>query len=253
MAGVILCNNVAVQLGKPDSGFYLGPIRLELERGLITGLVGRNGAGKTTLIKTLVNQLEPEGGRVLYEGKTFEEDEVNIRRKVRAVLEEVLIAPRTSVEDFVDTIAYFEPWFDREQFKVWMKRFQLPLDLPATEYSADMKKVFSLIFTICRGPEVLLLDEPTSGVDPVTRRQMLEVLQEFMEDENHTILFSTHLTEDLDKIADRVVLIENGKIVLDEEKEQLKARFSGIKGRMPAIDEIMEYVYVQKKEREVWR
>lgn len=253
MAGVILCNNVAVQLGKPDSGFYLGPIRLELERGLITGLVGRNGAGKTTLIKTLVNQLEPECGLVLYEGKTFEEDEVNIRRKVRAVLEEVLIAPRTSVEDFVDTIAYFEPWFDREQFKVWMKRFQLPLDRPATEYSAGMKKVFSLIFTICRGPEVLLLDEPTSGVDPVTRRQMLEVLQEFMEDETHAILFSTHLTEDLDKIADRVVLIENGKIVLDEEKEQLKARFSGIKGRMPAIDEIMEYVYVQKKEWEVWR
>jgi len=253
MAGVILCENVAVQLGKPENGFYLGPIYLELERGLITGLVGRNGAGKTTLIKTLANQLEPESGLVMYDGKTFEADEVNIRRKVRVVLEEVPIAPRTSIEDYVDTIAYFEPWFNREQFKVWMKRFQLLSDRPASEYSAGMKKVLSLIFAICRGAEVLLLDEPTSGVDPVTRRQMLEVLQEFMEDETHAILFSTHLTEDLDKIADRVVLIENGKIVLDEEKERLKERFSALKGRMPAIDEIMEYVYLQKKEREVWR
>ena len=100
-------------------------------------------------------------------------------------------------------------------------------------------------------PEVLLLDEPTSGADPVTRRHILELLQMFMENESHSILFSTHLTEDLDRIADRIVLIDNGRILLNEEKEAMKQRFARNEDHLPAIEEIM--VYVKEQKREVWR
>lgn len=244
---VLTCENMEVYLGKPETGFHLGPLNLELKRGLITGLVGRSGAGKTTLIRTLNHEWDPAAGQVLYDGKRFEEAEAETRRMVRACLGEISLPLKRTAGEHASLIAAFEPWFDWDFFREKMAEFGLPADQPVREYSEGMQKVFDVLLEMCRRPEVLLLDEPTSGVDPVAKRRLLRLLQEFMEDENHTILFSTQITEDLDRIADRVILLDAGKILLDEETEDLKRRFSVLDGRMPSIEEIMEYVYEQKK------
>ncbi|MDE7087802.1 MAG: AAA family ATPase, partial [Clostridia bacterium] len=113
------------------------------------------------------------------------------------------------------------PSFDEKRYEELAQKFSLPQDLRVSKYSFGMKKKLSFILALCQGADTLILDEPTSGVDPFDRNELTTLLQEFMMDENHAVLFSTHVTEDLDKIADYIVMMDNGKIVLDKDKESL--------------------------------
>lgn len=231
---VISCKGICIQLGN----FKMEYLDFELKKGYITGLIGRNGVGKTTLIKLIGDCIEREQGMIQYDGLLLHEHEEEVKKKMSIVYSMPNFSLNVTPKSIVRAIDAVEPWFDYEYFSEKMYQMGLNDRTILRKYSTGMLKKFMLILALSRCPEILILDEPTSEVDPVSRAEMLDLIQEFMEDENHTVLFSTHITSDLDKIADYIVMIDDGKIIFSEEKESLKQQFSS-KDVLPSIEDIM--------------
>lgn len=206
-------------------GFCLAVDRLAVPRGAVTGLIGRNGAGKTTLLKAIARQLEAEGGRILYGGEPFAEDEVKHLQAMGIVFDTLHFSPQARPDRLCRLYAAAYPRFDASLYRTLMQRFQLPEDRRIGAYSMGMQRKFCFILALCQRPDVLLLDEPTSGVDPYDRQELTSLIQEFMLDEGHAVLFSTHVTEDLDKVADYVVMLEGGRVAFCEDKVSLTEQY----------------------------
>ncbi|MBR4208751.1 MAG: ATP-binding cassette domain-containing protein [Verrucomicrobia bacterium] len=222
------CKNALVHPSGKEDEFVLGPINLSIEPGLITGLVGRNGSGKTTLLRLLSGRLMPEEGSVQTgEGRIS---------YVGGKMGDWLIRKPDSL---ADAVAVFEPWFDKPFLETRMRRLGLQMDEEPDSFTSAGKKMYLLLFELARKPDILLLDEPTSGLPPAMRHEALDLLQEYMEDEKHSLVFSTHITADLDRVADRIVLLDDGQIRLDEEKEAVKLRMRVPGEALPSIAEIM--------------
>lgn len=193
---------------------------LGVPRGCITGLIGRNGAGKSTLIKAIMRQQDATG-RILYNGMPFRGNEEEVLKKIACVYDapHFNLFARASVIRNIYKGMYD---FDAELFDELMERFALPPKEKVSAFSLGMQRKFCLILALCQRPEILLLDEPTAGIDPYDRGAVIELIQQFMLDEGHTVLFSTHITEDLDKIADHIAVMEKGRVILCEQKETLR-------------------------------
>lgn len=194
---------------------------VNIRKGCITGLIGRNGAGKSTLIKTIMRQQDASAGHILYDGKPFKGNEVEILNKIACVFDVPHFNAALKPKRLFKLYKSIYPQFDGELYEKLMQKFELPSDIRVNKFSFGMQRKYCLILALCQKPEILILDEPTSGIDPYDRGNVVELIQDFMMDENHTVLFSTHITEDLDKIADYIVIMQDGKITLDEEKETI--------------------------------
>lgn len=214
-------NGLTVDFGR----FKLDNVNLNIKSGCVTGLVGRNGAGKSTLIKTIMRQQEPNSGNVLYNGLKFAEHELEILNSIACVFDTPNFNTFAKPKNIVKLYKASFKNFDMEMYHRLMIKFNLPNDLKINKYSYGMQKKYNIILALCQRPEILILDEPTSGIDPFDRNEIVGLIQEFMMDENHTVLFSTHITEDLDKIADYIVMLEDGKVTLDEDKLVLTERY----------------------------
>lgn len=202
--------------------FKLDNITLGVPRGCITGLIGRNGAGKTTLIKTIMRLNDACAGRILlYNGLYFPEHEEEVLNKIACVFDSPVYGKNAKPKQLIKYYRRAYKNFDEDKYNALMARFTLPNDLKFSKYSFGMNKKYSLILALCQGADILILDEPTAGIDPFDRSAVVELIQEFMQNENHTVLFSTHITEDLDRIADYIAMIEGGKLKFMEEKEEL--------------------------------
>lgn len=212
--------NLTVDFGD----FAIRKMNLGIKKGAVTGLVGRNGAGKSTLIKTIMRQ-QPATGSILYDGKKFAEHEVEILSKTACVFDAPHFSLSAKPKKLKKAFAALYPAFNGQMFDELCAKFNLPQDKRVVKYSLGMQRKLCIIIALCQSPELLILDEPTSGIDPVDRAEVVALLQQFMLDENHTILFSTHITEDLDKIADYIVMIENGRILLNEDKVTLTEKY----------------------------
>lgn len=212
--------NLTVDFGD----FAIRKMNLDIKKGAVTGLVGRNGAGKSTLIKTIMRQ-QPATGSILYDGKKFAEHEVKILSKTACVFDAPHFSLSAKPKKLKKAFAALYPAFNGQMFDELCAKFNLPQDKRVVKYSLGMQRKLCIIIALCQSPELLILDEPTSGIDPVDRAEVVALLQQFMLDENHTILFSTHITEDLDKIADYIVMIENGRILLNEDKVTLTEKY----------------------------
>lgn len=208
-----------------DFGTFKLSVNLNIRRGCITGLVGRNGAGKSTLIKCIMRQLSPSGGKILYNGKGFEFNEAEILNDIACVFDRPHFSLNAKPKALKKTFAGLYPNFDGELYDALMEKFSLPSDKKLNTFSYGMQRKYSLILAVCQRPKILVLDEPTSGIDPFDRGNVVDLIQEFMLDESHTVLFSTHITEDLDKIADYIVMMQDGKITLNDEKEEICRRY----------------------------
>ena len=214
-------NGLTVDFGN----FKLDNITTNIRKGCITGLIGRNGAGKSTLIKTLMRQQDAAAGNILYNGQKFSEHEVEILNSIAWVFDTPHFNMFAKPKKMVKLYKALYKSFDMELYDRLMKKFNLPSDLRISKFSFGMQRKYCLILALCQRPQILILDEPTSGIDPFDRSEVVGLIQEFMMNEDHTVLFSTHITEDLDKIADYIVMMENGKITIDEEKDTLTERF----------------------------
>lgn len=210
-------NGLTVNLGT----FVLDNVTLRVPRGCITGLIGRNGAGKTTLIKTIMRLYNASAGRILYNGLYFPEHEEEVLCKIACVFDSPVYSKGAKPKQILKFYRRAYPDFDMEKYDALMQRFSLPSDLKSSKFSFGMNKKYSLILALCQGADILILDEPTAGIDPFDRNSVVELIQEFMWNENHTVLFSTHITEDLDRIADYIAMIDGGRIRFMEEKERL--------------------------------
>lgn len=222
--------NLTVDFGD----FAIRNLNADIKKGAVTGLVGRNGAGKSTLIKTIMRQ-QAATGSILYDGKKFADDEVGILTRTACVFDAPHFSLNAKPKKLKNIFAALYPAFNAGMFDELCAKFNLPHDKRINKFSLGMQRKLCIIIGLCQSPELLILDEPTSGIDPVDRAEIVSLLQQFMLDENHTILFSTHITEDLDKIADYIVMIENGRILLNEDKVTLTEKY-----RLVSVGEMTE-------------
>ncbi|HPC99790.1 MAG TPA: ABC transporter ATP-binding protein [Acetivibrio sp.] len=217
-------------LRKEYKDFSLKDINLTLEKGFIMGFIGPNGAGKSTTIKLILNLVNKDGGEINIFGKDNIAFEKEVKNRIGFVLDEGYYYEEITVREMKSIIAHFYDRWDEGAFKKYAKDFGLPIEKKIRELSKGMKMKFSLAIALSHDAELLIMDEPTSGLDPVVRSELLDILSDLMQDENKGVFFSTHITSDLDKIADYITFINNGEIIFSTTKDDIMDNFGVVKG-----------------------
>jgi len=208
-------------LNKSYDKFALKDVGLQIPKGYIMGFVGRNGAGKSTTIKCMMDLISFDSGSIEIFGLDSRGHSDEIKRRVGYVGEEQYFYENMSVNWSMNFFGGFFPGWDRKTCDKLLKRFELDPSKKVGELSKGMKMKLALTLALGHRPELLILDEPTSGLDPVIRNELLELFLEIVQDENCSIFFSSHITSDIEKIADFVTIIDNGKIVISDEKDAI--------------------------------
>ena len=199
-------------LCKTYPAFYLHDVSFSIEEGRVMGLIGRNGAGKTTTIKSLLRLIRPDGGLVEFLGKPVDENAAALRRAAGYVSGDLCYYPRKKLSQLTAvTKSFYESW-DDARYETLLKRFSLNDTKRVCELSAGMKVKYQLACALSHGARLLILDEPTSGLDPVSRDDLLDLLRTLCEKDGVSVLFSTHITSDLDACADDVTYLQNGTV-----------------------------------------
>lgn len=223
-------------LNKNYKGFSLKDLNFKLERGYIMGFIGQNGAGKTTTIKLIMNLIRKNSGEIRIFGLDNIKNEKDIKQKIGFVYDETYCYEDLSLVDMKNIIARFYKEWDDNTFNRYMSDFNLPKDKKIKELSKGMKIKYSLAIALSHKAELIVMDEPTSGLDPVFRSELLEILSSIIQDENKSVFFSTHITTDLEKVADYITFINNGKIVFSDSKDSILQKYKIVKGDNSLID-----------------
>lgn len=201
--------------------FALEDVSFTLPRGCVMGLVGENGAGKTTTIKAILNLIHRDAGEIRVLGQDNIADERAVKERMGVVLEDGCFLNTMNARQ-VDTLMgkAYQNW-DSEQFFSFLSRLGIDRDKKIKDYSKGMRMKINIAAAMSHGAELLIMDEPTSGLDPVVRDEVLDLFYDFMQDEGHAILLSSHITSDLDKIADYITFIHAGRVALSEPRDEL--------------------------------
>lgn len=201
--------------------FQLGTIDLEIPGGIIAGLIGENGAGKTTLIKSLLGIINKNSGEISIFGKDITKYEAEIKQDIGVVLDNTFFPETLNAGDInLSMKGIFKNW-DSELFFRYLDEFKLTRNKNIKSMSKGMRKKLEIATALSHHPKLLLLDEPTSGLDPIVRNEVLDIFLKFIKDDEHTILFSTHITSDLEHIADQIIFIDNGRKILDKSRDEI--------------------------------
>ncbi len=206
---------------KNYENFTLDHIQLNVPKGCIMGLIGENGAGKSTLIKSILNLIKNDGGEVKIYGKTMGIEEVETKEWIGVVFDESYFHDYLMVKDIKKIMKRIYKQWDDACFEHYVEVFGLPEQKRIKTFSRGMKMKLSMAVALSHHAKLLILDEATSGLDPVVRDEILDIFLEFIQDEEHTILVSSHITSDLDKIADYITFLHEGKIIFCKEKDEL--------------------------------
>ena len=208
-------------LSKSYKEFQLKNVSFSVPSGSIVGFVGENGAGKTTTIKLILNEMKRDSGSVRIFGMDNMKDERKIKEQIGVVFDESYFHGEFKAGDISTILSkVFENW-DRALFDHYLTQFKLPSNKIIKEYSKGMKMKLSIASALAHKPRLLILDEATSGLDPIMRSEILDIFLDFIQDETHSVLFSSHITSDLEKVADYVVFIHEGQIIFDRPKDEL--------------------------------
>ena len=226
----------AVNLKKMYKEFLLDEVSINVPKGYIRGIIGPNGAGKTTAIKIIMNQIRSDGGEVEIFGLNYKENEKEIKDRIGYVGEEQFFYQNKTVGWTGKFVAQYYSRWDENKYNQLLMEFQISRTKRIRELSKGMKVKFAFALALAHHPELLILDEPTSGLDPVIRREILELLKRVCQDEGKSVVISSHITDDLARIADYITFMNEGKIVLEEEKDELLSNWKRIhykKGALP--------------------
>ncbi|HHY82580.1 MAG TPA: ABC transporter ATP-binding protein [Clostridiales bacterium] len=226
-------------LKKSFKDFTLNNISFSLPKGYITGFIGPNGSGKTTTIKLIFNLLKKDSGEISVFGLDNIVHEKEIKNRIGFVYDENHFYEELTVEEMKRVIAPLYQKWDEEQFKYYMKEFGLSPNKKIKELSRGMKVKFSLAIALSHHAELLIMDEPTSGLDPMVRSEILDILYNLIQDENKGVFFSSHITSDLDRIADYIIMIHKGEILFSTTKEELLERHAIVKGSLSLLNSDM--------------
>ena len=203
------------------SNFTLDNVSFSLPYGAILGFVGENGAGKTTTIGCILNTITKDGGTVKLFGKEMQDSDTDIREKIGVVYDGDNFPGHWSAEQLSKVMKGFYTNWDDELFGKYLKEFQLPPKQRIKHYSRGMTMKLAIAAALSHHPQLLILDEATSGLDPIMRDEMLDVFLDFVLEEDHSILLSSHITGDLEKVADYITFIHNGRLIMTVSKNDL--------------------------------
>ncbi len=224
-------------LSKQYAGFRLDKVSFSVPKGTIMGLIGENGAGKSTTINAILDLIKKDGGRVTFWGQELVSSK-QLKEDIGVVFDDINFY-NTLTPDKVGKIsaAAYQQWED-SVYQDFLKRFQLPADKEIKTFSKGMKMKLCIAVALSHKPRLLILDEATSGLDPVMRDDILDVFLEFVQDEDHSILMSSHITTDLEKVADYITFIHQGKVLFCKTKDELRYRYGIIRCGAAFFDRI---------------
>lgn len=244
MKNVLEVNNLYKELGS----FRLNNINFSLKEDCITGFIGINGSGKTSTIKTILGLYRKDSGNINFKGKEIEKHEQKIKNHIGVVLDEGYFYEEMTLIEMKSIIAPAYSNWDESVFSKNINRFHLRLDQKISNLSKGMRMKFAITLALSHHADLLIMDEPTSGLDPLVRSELMEILLEFMKEEGKSVFFSTHITSDLDKIADVLILIDNGRIIFNESKDELLDRHALIKGDNQLINQHTEKLFLKLRQ-----
>ena len=234
-------------LSKKYDGFELKNVNIELPKGMIMGFIGENGAGKTTTIKAILNIINRDVGEIKIFGLDNKENERKIKEDIGVVLDDSFLSEYLNPSDINKIMKnIYKNWDEKLYFK-YIADFKLPKEKISKEYSSGMKMKLKIAVALAHHPKLLILDEPTSGLDPVARNEILDIFQEFIQDENKGIFVSTHITSDLEHIADYITFINNGEIIFTKTRDELLENYGIVKCSEEQFKKIDKKDYIKYK------
>ena len=225
-------------LEKMIGNLHLGKISLDIQPGYIVGLIGINGSGKTTLINTILNLYKKDNGTVKINGISMDINEKGAKDQIGFVLDENMFEDTMSVISNGKIYGSLYSKFDENLFRKFCQRFEVPLKKKLGKLSAGLKVRFQLAFALSHDAKLFIMDEPAAGLNPLFRKELINCMQEIVEDGTRSVLFSTHITEDLDKVGDYIALLNNGKIFFHLSKEELQEKYLILKGTKEQIQKL---------------
>jgi len=217
-------------LTKKLQDFMINDVNFNLGKGQVMGFIGPNGAGKSTTIRLIMNLIKKDSGEINIFGLDNVNNEKEIKEKIGFVYDETYCYEDLNLIDMKNIIARFYKHWDDEAFYKYILEFNLPEHKKIKELSKGMKIKYSLAIALSHKAELIIMDEPTSGLDPVFRRELLDIIGSITKDKNKSVFFSTHITTDLEKIADLITFINDGKMVFSNTKEYILKKYKIVKG-----------------------
>ena len=231
---------------KKYPSFSLKDVSFSVNPGEIMGFIGRNGAGKTTTLKSIMNLIHYDSGTIYAFGSEMSANELENKQRIGFALSELNYYPNRTIRQLMDVTKRFYKNFDEEKFAQVCKIFNLNIDKKLEELSSGMKVKYSVAIALSHNAELLILDEPTSGLDPVSRDEILDIFREIVKDGKRAILFSTHITSDLDKCATNITYIHDGSIVYTGSKKNFVNSYLFVKDK--SMNKELEKEYIAFKE-----
>jgi len=238
-------------LRKEFKNFTLDNISFNLEPGYIMGFIGPNGAGKSTTIKLIMNLLNKDGGEIKIFGKDHIMYEKEVKDRIGFVYDENYYYEDLTINSMKNIVASFYSKWDDKKFNQYIKEFDLNPKAKIKTLSKGMKMKFSLAIALSHNADLIIMDEPTSGLDPVFRREILDILYSVIQDDRKSIFFSTHITTDLEKIADYITFVNKGKIVFSQAKDDILQNYAIVKGGLDMLDKDIRKAFIGLRETSV--
>lgn len=202
---------------------------LKVKKGRITGIIGANGAGKTTTFKGILGLIFPENGEIRIFGKNVKELSKEEKRKIGNVMAESGFSPMLKGKEIIQIMKSMYPEFDEEKFLGKCEHYQIPLQKPLKDFSTGMKAKFKILIALSYNADLLILDEPTVGLDYMTRNEILDELRDYMTKEGKGVLISSHISSDLEGVCDDLYFMQKGKIVLHEDADRIVSQYGILK------------------------
>ncbi|MBU3213516.1 ABC transporter ATP-binding protein [Clostridium estertheticum] len=235
-------------LNKSYNDFTLDNLTFNVERGSIMGFIGPNGSGKSTTIKLIMNLIKKNSGDINIFGLDNIKHNKEIKQKIGFVYDENYFYEELNIIEMKNILRPFYKSWNDTLFEKYIKEFELPKKNKIKNLSKGMKMKFSLALALCHNAELIIMDEPTSGLDPVFRSELIDILYNVIQDENVSIFFSTHITTDLEKIADYITFINKGKLVFSRTKDEIIENYGMVKGSKELLDNDIRREFVSIKE-----
>ena len=233
---------------KHYDAFKLDQVSFNVPEGSVCGFIGQNGAGKTTTIKAILDVIGVDEGEIYVFGQNIRNDSAKLREDIGVVFDEMGFHEFMTGKDIDIMMKNIYKNWDSESFFNFLKKFSLPSKKPCGDFSRGMRMKLQIAVALSHNARLLIMDEPTSGLDPIVRNEMIQIFREYVIEEDHSILLSSHITSDLEKIADEVVFINAGKIVIAGNKDEILEKHGILKCKKNEREEISESLIVHAEE-----
>lgn len=236
--GIVMNALEIKNISKTYKNFKLDDVSFVLPCGHIMGVIGENGAGKSTIINCILDIIEKDSGSISVLGQKNDKNNVSLKENIGVVLDASDVYDNYTVKQVENIMKDVYKQWNHEVYDYYIQKFALPLNKMIKDFSRGMKMKIAITIALSHQPKLLILDEATSGLDPIMRDEILDVFMEFVQDENHAILLSSHISSDLEKIADYITFIHEGKLILSTSKDELIYEYGLMKCRNDEFDMI---------------